>query len=1351
MSVRLGQLIAPASRHVIETLEWDCRFASKEMAWAQQERLSRFLNGPGLRVMIEQFDRISPATEVWCIDRLEVDMGRLDAKASFEQWSAQLEEQLWTSLQRHRAAARAGSGRRSHVAEKPDTSSTTPASALLSPSERDLDVFMHYLQQGHLPWSANQVVARDLADWLARMALHHGLRLWQRLQQAQPSEQVLQRLCHISPHRGLQALLAVRHPDLAASLLLLDNQLLAPLHASGRISAYQMSQLQQRYRVAGLHALWGLSGSALSAARHQALQQALVQAHRDWLAPSWNPAWRSSLGRTPPQAAGSAAGGELARVLLQALLGEGTDATLEAPVAQTSGQWSEQVLADVSHLRSVLDGSRPLDSVRLGELLDRLQSLQGEAQVRLGQALRLLARNKALRLGWARQLGAMHAWRLIQLMQYAQTGPLSGEAAAQLEHSNAGQMQRPLQAAWMASSSWAESLRQFALRMNASAPGTARPGLSRLQSQLWRHSLRHLAQNGRLPQDHVAWQALWQQAWSAMHGETPRLVPMQRPGHVADPVAALQLHLLEDSFRQVAVPDVFGTDRRRPPHVVFGAPDALQHGEASWHASWRTWRTGPDGPDVALSSQRATQALRAELKSRAWHRPWRWHVAKNWSVPRKIELLRLLHPGPTMERGEDPAWSWLPDAAQNPHRLDAFADAPARLPESAWLWAAAIEWAVQQPPGKHPDARGVQTHWAKQWRALQEAEVRRSPRRPEDEASGARAHAGSISRSRLCDANSRWQLVTTATNATLLECMGSCVGCSTSQLSWFEAAMQGAARLGAQAMTSAPPPAEEPWARALLWSFSLGLMAHEALPTAGHGETQDARRIERAAMSHWPALLGLISHALPAWWRQNPSRRQADSNPDTQGRLLADLRWRSARYLAARRWSIAAPGGPQEQIEACHRALLRMWPRWTRAWLAEAERAMPPGVDRHLQAERPDAHTAALDELLARPVATLQASERLQLAELMQTEAGCERWLSTHDEAQRWAWLRAHLGSRAATLKQCSEPLLVALRMTCPQLTDQQAHGLHWQNLAQHLFVEGLPPDPGLLARRYAMRLCQRDFELAGRAGQSWQRWLHRMGQALTQSQATGRSQRDLGAASTRPGASLKTLAAMQAALLAPPLACEQWESSLSKAQRADPLSQLAAVASRPALPPQADLKPSLVVSGQLPVYTPTAGLVLLGGYVQRVFAALKLTANSTFVDEAARVRAVHCLEYLAWGTTQGTEPDWVLSKMLCGIPLAQPLPPCEGLDAATCDLLDSLLSAVIEHWKTIGNTSISGLRQSFLQRSGRLTRKESDLPDQWQLTVEPRAFDMLLDRLPWSYSTIKMPWMAGALHVDWR
>ena len=64
-----------------------------------------------------------------------------------------------------------------------------------------------------------------------------------------------------------------------------------------------------------------------------------------------------------------------------------------------------------------------------------------------------------------------------------------------------------------------------------------------------------------------------------------------------------------------------------------------------------------------------------------------------------------------------------------------------------------------------------------------------------------------------------------------------------------------------------------------------------------------------------------------------------------------------------------------------------------------------------------------------------------------------------------------------------------------------------------------------------------------------------------------------------------------------------------------------------------------------------------------------------------------------------------------------------------------------------IGNTSVAGLRESFLQRGGTLWRKD----DAWHLQVEQKAFDMLLDQLPWGFATIRHPWMQQAVYVHWR
>ncbi|MEM9214098.1 MAG: contractile injection system tape measure protein [Cyanobacteria bacterium P01_F01_bin.150] len=37
-----------------------------------------------------------------------------------------------------------------------------------------------------------------------------------------------------------------------------------------------------------------------------------------------------------------------------------------------------------------------------------------------------------------------------------------------------------------------------------------------------------------------------------------------------------------------------------------------------------------------------------------------------------------------------------------------------------------------------------------------------------------------------------------------------------------------------------------------------------------------------------------------------------------------------------------------------------------------------------------------------------------------------------------------------------------------------------------------------------------------------------------------------------------------------------------------------------------------------------------------------------------------------------------------------------------------------------------------------------------WTLRVEQMAIDVLLTRLPWGVSMVKLPWMDGLLTVEW-
>ncbi len=80
-------------------------------------------------------------------------------------------------------------------------------------------------------------------------------------------------------------------------------------------------------------------------------------------------------------------------------------------------------------------------------------------------------------------------------------------------------------------------------------------------------------------------------------------------------------------------------------------------------------------------------------------------------------------------------------------------------------------------------------------------------------------------------------------------------------------------------------------------------------------------------------------------------------------------------------------------------------------------------------------------------------------------------------------------------------------------------------------------------------------------------------------------------------------------------------------------------------------------------------------------------------------------------------------------------------------DETDEMLRALIAHWSVIKTTSIDGLRQSFLQRSGKLQRKKNE----WLLQVEQMPYDMLLQQLPWGISMLKLPWMTAMLVTEWN
>jgi hypothetical protein len=250
------------SRHVIETLQWTCHSTDLQPGLAQQS-ISEFLHGPGAQVLERVFDRLSQHAEVWRIDQLEIDLGHVPANTDADSLARRLELALDTTLRRLR---------------QDDAMLLLPWQAphtISHVEDRELDHFLYYLEHGRLHWSTAPLASGGMADWLARLSRHTGGRLWSALLRLPHADRTLRRLSYITPCHGLHALLTLRHGELAHALEQLDDAVLEPLRAQGRLSAYQLAQVRQAWRVAGLHALWGQGSSALGMARVQCLLAAL--------------------------------------------------------------------------------------------------------------------------------------------------------------------------------------------------------------------------------------------------------------------------------------------------------------------------------------------------------------------------------------------------------------------------------------------------------------------------------------------------------------------------------------------------------------------------------------------------------------------------------------------------------------------------------------------------------------------------------------------------------------------------------------------------------------------------------------------------------------------------------------------------------------------------------------------------------------------------------------------------------------------------------------------------------------------------------------------------------------------
>ena len=164
-------------------------------------------------------------------------------------------------------------------------------------------------------------------------------------------------------------------------------------------------------------------------------------------------------------------------------------------------------------------------------------------------------------------------------------------------------------------------------------------------------------------------------------------------------------------------------------------------------------------------------------------------------------------------------------------------------------------------------------------------------------------------------------------------------------------------------------------------------------------------------------------------------------------------------------------------------------------------------------------------------------------------------------------------------------------------------------------------------------------------------------------------------------------------------------------------------------------------------LYVDNAGLVILWPFLFQLFNKLNLVSKKEFKDDDSLQKAIILTQYLCTGRDEIKENDLILNKLICGAPLNQYVNLEIRLEAFEKEICESLLNGVIKNWEKIGNTSVEGLRETFLMREGVLRKTEEN----YSLFVKKMPFDVLLSTIPWNISMVQNAFMKYRIIVDWN
>ena len=173
---------------------------------------------------------------------------------------------------------------------------------------------------------------------------------------------------------------------------------------------------------------------------------------------------------------------------------------------------------------------------------------------------------------------------------------------------------------------------------------------------------------------------------------------------------------------------------------------------------------------------------------------------------------------------------------------------------------------------------------------------------------------------------------------------------------------------------------------------------------------------------------------------------------------------------------------------------------------------------------------------------------------------------------------------------------------------------------------------------------------------------------------------------------------------------------------------------------------PDVNFSDSEEIYVDNAGLVILSPFLEHLFGRLDLLENRQFKTSAAQQRSVGLLQVIVTGEPSSPEYLMPLNKLLCGLQVTEVFDFGMPLLDSEMEECEGLLQAAIAQAPILHDMALEGFRGTFLLRRGMISAQDG-FP---LLRVERETYDIVLDRFPWTWEWVKLPWMKAPLRVEW-